>query len=69
MSKKVTLGENKTSDGYKEGAIAGGLAGFVIAAYLRKNIVLGAVIGLMAGGYIGYLAKTDNSYKTEFKKI
>jgi len=58
---------NKTTDGYKEGAIAGGLVGIVIAAYLRKNIMLGAVIGLVGGGYIGYLINNDEN-KLELKK-
>lgn len=58
---------NKTTDGYKEGAIAGGLVGVVIAAYLRKNIMIGAVIGLIGGGYIGYLINNDEN-KFELKK-
>ena len=53
-----------STDGYKEGAIAGGLVGLVIAAYLRKNIMYGVLIGLIGGGYIGYLSKnTDNEQK------
>jgi len=58
---------NKTTDGYKEGAIAGGLVGIVIAAYMRKNIMIGAVIGLIGGGYIGYLINNDDN-KLELKK-
>jgi len=58
---------NKTTDGYKEGAIAGGLVGIVIAAYLRKNIMIGAVIGLIGGGYIGYLINNDEN-KLQLKK-
>lgn len=58
---------NKTTDGYKEGAIAGGLVGIVIAAYLRKNIMIGAVVGLIGGGYIGYLINNDEN-KFELKK-
>ena len=58
---------NKTTDGYKEGAIAGGLVGIVIAAYMRKNIMIGAVIGLVGGGYIGYLINNDEN-KLELKK-
>lgn len=59
--------EKKSSDGYKEGAIAGGLVGIVIAAYMRKNIMIGAVIGLIGGGYIGYVANADDK-KIAFKK-
>jgi len=59
--------ENKTTDGYKEGVIAGGLVGIVIAAYMRKNIMIGAVIGLVGGGYIGYLINNDEN-KLELKK-
>lgn len=58
---------NKTTDGYKEGAIAGGLVGIVIAAYMRKNIMIGAVIGLIGGGYIGYLINNDEN-KLQLKK-
>ena len=58
-----------TSDGYKEGAIAGALVGVVMAAYLRKNIMIGAVIGLVGGGYIGYLAKKPSEVvNNKFKK-
>jgi uncharacterized protein YcfJ len=54
----------KSTDGYREGAIAGGLVGLVIAAYLRKNIMYGILIGLVGGGYIGYLSKnSDNEQK------
>jgi len=51
----------KSTDGYKEGAIAGGLVGLVIAAYLRKNIMYGIFIGLVSGGYIGYLSKNSGN--------
>jgi len=54
----------KNTDGYKEGAIAGSLVGIVISAYLRKNIMLGALIGLVGGGYIGYITKkSENEQK------
>jgi len=53
------------TDGYREGAIAGGLVGFVIAAYLRKNILVGAVIGMVGGGYIGYIARQEKDLKFE----
>lgn len=67
MDKKVE--DKKTSDGYKEGAIAGGLAGFVIAAYLKRNLLVGAIIGLMAGGYIGFLSQQGSDVpKVNFKK-
>jgi uncharacterized protein YcfJ len=57
----------ENTDGYKEGAIAGGLVGLCIAAYMRKNIMFGAIIGMIGGGYIGYISKkTDN--QTKFTK-
>lgn len=59
----------QNTDGYKEGAIAGGLVGLVIAAYLRKNIMIGALIGLIGGGYIGYISKnSDNEQKFKPQK-
>jgi uncharacterized protein YcfJ len=54
----------QNTDGYKEGAIAGGLVGLVISAYLRKNIMIGMVIGLIGGGYIGYIAKKSDNEQT-----
>lgn len=59
---------NKSSDGYKQGAIAGGLVGFVIAAYMRKNILVGALVGMIGGGYIGYISTKSDLQKTNFKK-
>lgn len=56
------------NDGYKEGAIAGGLVGIVIAATLRKNLILGAVIGIVGGGYVGYMIK-NNENKAQQQKI
>ncbi len=56
-----TENTKQTNVGYKEGAIAGGLIGFVLAASLRKNILIGAIIGMIGGGYIGYMAKNPES--------
>jgi len=53
----------KRSAGYREGAIAGALAGIIIAAYVKKKIWVGGLVGLVAGGYIGYeinKSKNDN---------
>ena len=53
----------KRSAGYREGAIAGALAGIIISAYMKKKIWVGGLIGLVAGGYIGYeinKSKNDN---------
>jgi len=58
----------KDVDGYKEGAIAGAIVGLVIAAYLRKKIMVGAFIGLLGGGYIGYLVKNSNKQEVKFTK-
>lgn len=59
----------KSTDGYREGAIAGALAGIVIAAYLRKRIWIGGLIGLMAGGYIGHLTKNkEHIDSNKFRK-
>jgi len=58
----------KSTDGYREGAIAGALAGVVIAAYLKKKIMIGALIGLIAGGYIGFSVKNGVNEKPNFNK-
>lgn len=58
----------KATDGYREGAIAGALVGVVLAAYMRKNIMIGAVIGMIGGGYIGYSSKNGNEEKLNFIK-
>ena len=58
----------KSTDGYREGAIAGSLVGIVIAAYLRKNIVIGAVMGMVVGGYVMYAAKKDSDTPTFMKQ-
>ena len=65
--KDITNSINKSTDGYREGAIAGGLVGLVIAAYLRKNIMYGVLIGSVGGGYIGYLSKNSDK-KQQFIK-
>lgn len=69
MAKKKEEIKNET-DGYKNGAIAGGIIGFLYTAYFRKNIVLGILIGIVAGGYIGnmFTNTTTTIKKTEFKK-
>ena len=58
----------KKTVGYKEGAIAGALIGVVIAASMKKKIMLGALIGLMAGGYIGHLIKGKEENTNKFVK-
>ena len=67
--------ENKTeskdfpsSDGYKEGAIAGGIVGLVLAFALKKSIILGGVVGLIAGGYIGHIIKSPETKKMNIRK-
>jgi uncharacterized membrane protein YebE (DUF533 family) len=54
--------------GYKEGAIAGALVGVAIAIYLRKSLLYGGLIGLVGGGYIGYIS-TKNENQQQFKRI
>ena len=60
--------------GYKEGAIAGGVVGLIVALYFKKSIVWGTVGGLMIGGYLGHLffTKTKKEVienKTKFKPV
>jgi len=58
----------KNAVGYKEGAIAGGLAGLILAAYLRKRILVGVIIGVVAGGYIGYEIQKSRDGVNKFTK-
>jgi len=57
----------KTTDGYREGAIAGALVGVVLAAYMKRSIWLGAIFGMIGGGYIGYTAKNGADDNPQFK--
>jgi len=59
----------RITDGYKEGAIAGAIVGVAIAAAMKKNIIWGAAIGLLGGGYVGYLMKkTDDKIHSKTKR-
>jgi uncharacterized protein YcfJ len=46
--------ENTDLQIYKKGAFVGGLIGGVSGLILGKKILLGIVIGALAGGYINY---------------
>ena len=41
-------------DGYKEGAVIGGIIGLTASAYMKKRLLVGALIGVVAGGFIAY---------------
>lgn len=58
----------KTTDGYREGAIAGAIVGIVIAAYMKKKIMIGALLGMIGGGYIGYSFRSNPEEISKFKK-
>ena len=66
--KNTTTLEDLT-DGYKEGAIAGAIVGVVLSAILGRKMLIGAVIGMIGGGYIGHIIKksqTESTESTEF---
>lgn len=65
MAKKKNKEKEQKANNYKGGgAIAGGIAGVIIAGYMRKNMIWGAFIGVLAGGYISHLA-----FKAEKQKL
>jgi len=53
--------------GYKTGAVIGGAAGFFAGWVFRGNILVYTVIGVVAGGYVGYKISENNEPKTNFK--
>jgi len=52
---KATASSIKNNKGFRNGAIAGGVAGLGYALIRRKNLVLYTIIGLMGGATVGYL--------------
>ena len=53
--------------GYTTGAIVGGISGFLAGYFLIKGkLVLSTVVGVVAGGYIGYKVAEDSQVKQEF---
>lgn len=53
--------------GYTTGAIVGGIGGFLAGYFLIKGkLVLCTVVGIVAGGYIGYKVAEDSQEKPEF---
>lgn len=52
--------------GYTTGAIVGGIGGFLAGYYFKGNLVVYTVIGIVAGGYIGYKVAEDSQEKPEF---
>lgn len=66
--KNNTYGKNISdkADGYKTGAIVGGIAGFLSGYYFKGNLLIYTVIGVVGGGYIGYKVAEGSQMKQEF---
>lgn len=68
--KDDTYGKNMAdkAKGYTTGAIVGGISGFLAGYFLIKGkLVLCSVIGVIAGGYIGYKVAEESQVKQDFK--
>lgn len=65
--KEEAKASSSFAKGYKEGAVVGGIVGILIAVALKKNIMVGGVVGLIGGGYIGY--KINNTENEQHKKL
>ncbi len=57
------------ASGYTTGAIAGGIGGFIIAMMLDGKPIKYIIVGIVAGGFIGYkiAEANDNGKKMIFK--
>lgn len=66
--KNDTYGKNMAdkAKGYTTGAIVGGIGGFLAGYYFKGNLAIYTVIGIVAGGYIGYKVAEDNQERPEF---
>jgi len=69
--KKSNFVEDENSDFniYKRGAFIGALLGGVGGLLLGKKIILGIVVGALAGGYINYQVHKDDSNTLNLKKF
>ena len=54
------------ASGYRNGAIVGGVAGFVAGYYFKMNIPICVLFGIVGGGYIGYTIAESSELKQEF---
>jgi uncharacterized protein YcfJ len=66
--KNDTYGKNMAdkAKGYTTGAIVGGIGGFLAGYYFKGSLVVYTVIGIVAGGYIGYKVTEDNQVQQDF---
>ncbi len=55
--------------GYKKGAVVGLVAGVLTGLYFKKNLMLFGLIGVVAGGYVGYKIAEASETKNEFKNF
>jgi uncharacterized protein YcfJ len=56
------------ANGYKNGAIAGGVTGLVCALIFKGKVVIWTVVGAVAGGYIGYKISESSEEQSAFVK-
>lgn len=56
-------------EGYKSGALVGGIIGVAVSLKFDKSMLTCAVIGILAGGYIGYLIKKPKVEKISIQKV
>ncbi len=66
--KSGTYGANKdkTSNGFKNGAIVGFFGGALAGWFFRGKVLTYGIIGLIAGGYVGFKISEASELKTDF---
>lgn len=57
----------KNTDRFKDGAIAGAILGSLLAIYFNRSILIGAIVGIVGGGYIGYRINQAHEEKVKFE--
>lgn len=60
---------NEKSVGYKKGAVVGLVAGVLTGLYFKKNLIMFGLIGVVAGGYVGYKVAEASEVKNGFKNF
>ncbi len=60
---------NDKSAGYRKGATFGLIGGVLVAMVFKKSLVIGGLIGLVSGGYIGYKVAEASESSSGFKNF